>query len=322
MRVFVTGSTGFIGYAIVKELIAAGHQVTGLARSAASAKKLTDAGALAQIGTVEDLDALRRGASSAEGAIHTAFYHQLSHAPLSARLKIFFSGSPGGIGLRFMAAAAAADRLAIDTISAALPAGAPLIATFGTLGMKHGRLVTEDETYDHDPESFGLVRARNEDLLREWAERGLRTSVIRLPPIVHGPTAYGLASMLIPIAKKKKQAAYVGNGMNRWPSVHYLDAARLFRLALEKGPAGGTYHGVDEEGIPYREIAAVIGKRLNVEVVSKTAEEAKRHFGFLAPFVPLDNPTSSKLTRDRLGWKPTEIGLLADLEQTDFFAKL
>ena len=322
MRVFVTGATGFIGFALVKELIAAGHQVTGLARSEASGQKLIEAGAQVQAGTVDDPDGLRRGASAADGAIHTAFYHRLSHIPLGTRLGIFLGGAPGGIVPRFMAAAAATDRRAIDTIASALPKGSPLVATFGTLGMKAGRLATEDETYDHEPRSFGGIRARNEDALKEWAARGLRTSAIRLPPIVHGPTAYGLASLLIPMARKKKESAYVGNGTNRWPSVHYLDAAHLFRLAVEKGPAGGTYHAVDEEGIPFREIAEVIGRRLNIPVVSKSPEEAKKHFGFIAPAVPLDNPTSSKLTRERLSWNPTHMRLLADLEQTDFFSKL
>jgi nucleoside-diphosphate-sugar epimerase len=322
MRVFVTGATGFIGFAVVKELIAAGHRVTGLARSEASGKKLTGAGAQVQVGTVEDLEGLRRGASAAEGAIHTAFYHQLSHVPLGTRLKIFLGGSPGRIVERFLGAAATTDRQAIETIAGALPKGSPLVATFGTLGMKHGQLATEDQPYDHEPRSFGVVRARNEDVLKEWAGRGLRTSVIRLPPIVHGRTAYGLASMLIPIAKKKKESGYVGDGKNRWPSVHHLDAAHLFRLALEKGPTGGTYHAVDEEGIPYREIAEVIGRRLNVPVVSKTPEEGTKQFGFVARAVPLDNPTSSMLTRERMGWRPTQMGLLADLEQTDFFEKL
>ena len=322
MRVFVTGATGFIGFAVVKELLAAGHQVIGLARSEASGEKLMEAGAKVQVGTVDDLDGLRRGASAANGAIHTAFYHQLGHVPLGTRLRVFLGGAPSGIVLRFMAAAAATDRRAIDAIASALPKGSPLVATFGTLGMKPGQLATEDQTYDHSPRAFGGIRAKNEDVLKEWAARGLRTSAIRLPPIVHGPTAYGLASLLIPMAKKRKVSAYVEDGRNRWPSVHHLDASRLFRLALEKGPPGGTYHGVDEEGIPFREIAEVIGWRLNVPVRSIPAAQATKQFGFVGPAVPLDNPTSSELTRERLGWKPTHMGLLADMEQTDFFAKL
>jgi nucleoside-diphosphate-sugar epimerase len=322
MRVFVTGATGFIGFAIVKELISADHQVVGLARSEASGMKLVEAGAQVQVGTVDDLEGLRRGASAADGAIHTAFYHQLTHVPLGTRLRVFLGGAPSGIVQRFMGAAAGTDRRAIETIAAALGKGSPLVATFGTLGMKPKLLATEDEPYDHSPRAFGGIRAKNEDVLKDWAARGLRTSTIRLPPIVHGPTAYGLASLLIPMARKKKESAYVGDGMNRWPSVHHLDAAHLFRLAFEQGPAGGTYHGVDEEGIPFREITEVIGRRLNVPIVSKSPEEAKKHFGFIAPAVPLDNPTSSKLTRERLGWSPTHMRLLVDLEQTDFFSKL
>lgn len=321
MRVFVTGATGFIGFAIVKELITAGHQVTGLARSKDSAKKLLDVGAQVLVGGVDDLEVLRRGASAADGAIHTAFYHQLRHVPLPTRIRIFLGGSPGGIVLRFMKAAAATDRRAIETIAAALGKGSPLVATFGTLGMKPNVLATEDETYDHSPRAFGGIRAKNEDVLHHWAARGLRTSAIRLPPIVHGPAAYGLASLLIPIARKKKASAYVADGLNRWPSVHYLDAAHLYRLALENGPAGGTYHGVDEEGIQFRHIAEVIGRRLNVPVVSIPAEQVSKQFGFIGPVVPIDNPTSSSLTRERLDWTPTHMGLLADLEQTDFFSK-
>jgi len=322
MRVFVTGATGFIGLPIVKELIAAGHEVTGLARSKASGRKLIEVGASVQVGTVDDLDGLRRGASAADGAIHTAFYHQISHVPFSTRLKIFVGGAPSGIVLRFMAASAATDRRAIEAIAAGLPKGSPLVATFGTLGMKPGHRATEDEPYDHSPKAFGGVRARNEDTLKEWAARGLRTSAIRLPPIVHGHTRYGLASLLIPIAKKKREAVYVNDGLNRWPSCHHLDVAHLYRLALEKGPPGGTYHGVDEEGIPFREIAEIIGRRLGIPTVSKSPDEAKKHFGFIAPAIPLDNPTSSDLTRQRLGWVPTHMGLLADLAETDVLSKL
>ncbi|WP_315837659.1 SDR family oxidoreductase [Bradyrhizobium prioriisuperbiae] len=324
MRVLVTGATGLIGFATVKELLAAGHEVTGLARTEASGKKLTEAGAQVALGSVDDLDSLRRAAASVDGAIHTAFYHKISHAPLGTLLRVFLGGAPGGIFMRFMKAAAAADRRAIETIAALLPGkGSPLVATFGTLGMKPGRLATEDDEYDHDFTSFGLGRARTEDTLKELvASRGIRTSAIRLPPIVHGPDAYGLAMLLIPAARKKKESAYVGDGLNRWPSVHYLDAARLFRLALENGPAGGTYHGVAEEGIPFRDIAGVIGRRLNVPVVSKPASEAAKQFGFIARPVQIDNPTSSKLTRERLGWTSTNMGLITDLEQTDFFSKV
>jgi nucleoside-diphosphate-sugar epimerase len=321
MRVFVTGATGFIGFAVVKELIAAGHQVTGLARSEASGKKLTEAGARVQIGTIEDLNGLRRGAGAADGAIHTAFYHKNSHMPLCTALRVFLGGAPGRIVPRFFEVAAAADRRAIETIAASLPQkGSPLVATFGTLSMKAGRLAIEDEAYDPESESHGIARARAQDTLREWASRGIRTSAIRLPPFVHGPANVGfVCSRLIQTACKKKESAYVGDGLNRWPSVHCLDAARLFRLALQNGPAGGTYHGVAEEGILLRDIAGVIGRRLNVPVVSKSAAEAAKQFGYFARILtPIDNPTSSKLTQERLGWKPTQVGFLANLEQTDF----
>ncbi len=318
MVVFVTGATGFIGFAIVKELIGAGHQVTGLARSKASGKKLTDAGARVHLGSVEDLDSLRRAAAAADGAIHTAFYHKISHMPLGTRVRVLLGGAPGGIVQRFMGAAVETDRRTVETIGQSLPGtGSPLVVAFATLAMKQGRLATEEEAYD--PSFFGAPRARTEDMLQDLALRGIRTSAIRLSPIVHGAGDHGFAPQLIQIARKKQESAYVGDGRNRWPSVHRLDAARLFRLALENGPAGGTYHGVAEEGIPFRDIAGLIGRRLNVPVVSKSAAKAAKQFSFLAPFISMDNPTSSKLTQERLGWKPTQPGLLADLDQADYF---
>jgi nucleoside-diphosphate-sugar epimerase len=318
MKVFVTGATGFIGFAIVKELLAAGHQVTGLARSEASGKKLVAAGARVQLGTVEDLDGLRRAAAAADGAIHTAFYHKVSHMPVGTRLRVIAGGMPSGIMQRFVTAAVTTDRQAVEAIAGALTGSdRPLVATFGTLAMKQGRLASEDDAYD--PNFFTAVRARTEDTLQGLAAQGIRTSAIRLPPIVHGDEDHGFAPQLIQIARKKKESAYVGDGLNRWPSVHRDDAARLFRLALEKGPAGGTYHGVAEEGIPFREIAGLIGRRLNVPVVSKFDAEANKYFGFLSPFVALDNPTASRLTQERLGWVPTQTGLLADLDYGDYF---
>jgi nucleoside-diphosphate-sugar epimerase len=319
MKVFVTGATGFIGFAIVKELLSAGHRVTGLARSKDSGKKLVEAGAQVQLGTVEDLDGLRRAAAAAaaDGAIHTAFYHKLSHMPLGTRLRVF-AGAPSRIMQRFVTAAVTTDRQALEAIAGAL-AGSdrPLVASFGTLAMKQGRLATEDDAYD--PDFFTAARGRTEDTLQELAAQGARTSAIRLPPIVHGDGDHGFAPQLIDIARKKKESAYVGDGMNRWPSVHRDDAARLFRLALEKGPAGGTYHAVAEQGIPFREIAGLIGRRLNVPVAGKSAAEAGKQFGFLAPFIPLDNPTSSRLTQERLGWTPTQPDLLTDLDQAGYF---
>jgi nucleoside-diphosphate-sugar epimerase len=319
MRVFVTGATGFIGFAIVTELLAAGHQVTGLARSEASARKLIDAGAQVKIGSVEDQEVLRRAAADVDGAIHTAFYHKISHIPLGTRLRVFLGGAPSGIVQRFLGAAVAADRRALETLSQAFSgSGRPLVATFGTLSLKPGQLATEDQAYD--PNFIGAPRAQTEDSLREMASRGVRTSAIRLPPIVHGTGDHGFAPQLIAIARKKKESAYIGDGFNRWPSVHQRDVARLFRLALENGAAGGTYHGVAEEGIPFKDIASLIGRRLNVPAVSKSHSEAAKQFGFLGPFVGMDNPTSSKWTQERLGWHPTERGLLADLDQADYFS--
>jgi nucleoside-diphosphate-sugar epimerase len=318
MRVFVTGATGFIGFAIVKELISAGHEVTGLARSEASAKKLTEAGARVQVGSVEDLDCLRRAAAAADGAIHTAFYHKISHLPLGLRLRVMLGGSPGGIVQRFLTAAVTTDRRAIETIAQSL-AGTdrPLVAAFATLAMKPGQLATEDQTYDRN--FIGAPRARTEDRLKELAARGIRTSAIRLPPMVHGVGDHGFALRRVEIARKKKESGYLGEGKNRWPSVHRYDAARLFRLALENGPTGGTYHGVAEEGIPFREIANRIGRRLHVPVVSKAPAEAAKQFSFLAPFIPIDNPTSSRLTQERLRWRPTQLDLFSDLDQADYF---
>jgi len=318
MRVFVTGASGFIGFAIVKELLAAGHRVTGLARSETAAKRLTRVGAKVHRGSIEDLAGLKQAAAAADGAIHTAFYHKPGHIPLGKRLGVIFGGSPSAIAERFVRAAVATDRAAIEAIGKAL-AGSdrPLVATFGTLSMAAGKLAIEDDGYD--PDFVGALRAQTEDRLREMAARGIRTSAIRLSPIVHGDGDRGFAPQLIAIARKKKASAYVGDGLNRWPSVHRDDAARLYRLALEKGPAGGTYHGVAEEGIPFREIAGSIGRRLNVPVVSKTPAEAPKQFGFLSYFVGIDNPASSKLTQERLGWRPTERGLLEDLEKADYF---
>lgn len=318
MRVFVTGATGFIGFAVVKELIAAGHDVTGLARSEASGKKLIEAEARLHLGSIEDLDGLRRATAAVDAAVHMAFYHKISHIPLGRRLGVFLGGAPAGIVQRFLTAAVETNRRAVETMGQSLVArGGALVAPFGTLSMKQGKLATEDETYD--PSFFGAPRADVENMLQEFASRGVRTSAIRLSPIVHGAGDQGFAPQLIRTARKKKESAYVGDGLNRWPAVHRLDAARLFRLALENGPAGGTYHGVAEEGIPFRDIAGLIGRKLGVPVVSKSRDEAARQFGFLAPFVPMDNPASSKLTQQRLGWTPRESGLLTDLDQAGYF---
>ena len=219
-----------------------------------------------------------------------------------------------------MGAAVAADRRAIKTMGASLGKDRPLVATFGLLAHKRRQLATEDEPYDLKAPPYAIGRATTEDTLKDLASRGIRTSVVRLPPIVHGPRAFGLASLVIPGAKKTKEAVYPGDGMGKWPAVNHLDAARLFRLALEKGPAGGIYHGVDEEAIPFKEIVEVIGRRLSVPVVSKPSAEAAKRYGFIGSLlIAIDNPASSKLTQERLGWTPTQTGLLAALKQSDVF---
>lgn len=318
MRVFVTGATGFIGSAIVQELIGAGHEVTGLARSDASAKALIAAGAQVHRGTIEDLDSLRRGAAASDGVIHTAFFHEITHMGLGTRLRVMLGGSPGGIISRYMGAAIGADRRALETLGQALAGpDRPLVAAFGTLAMKPGRLATEDDA--PDPQSVGGPRGASEETMLALASRGVRALIIRLPPTVHGDGDYGFVPRLIKAARKQGFSAHVGDGLNRWPAVHRLDAARLFRLALEQGVAGARYHAVADEGVPMRQIAEVIGQRLNVPVVSKTPAEAAKLFSWIAPFLPVDNPTSSTLTQQRLGWQPAHAALLPDLENGTYF---
>lgn len=295
MRVFVTGATGFIGSAIVPELINAGHQVLGLARSEVSANLLTAAGAEVQRGSLDDLDSLRMGAAASDGVIHAAYIHDFSD----------------------MAAASAADRGAIETIGAAL-AGSdrPFVVTSGTLFAAPGRPATEE-----DPPALGPgsnPRAASEELALALVSRGVRASLVRLPPSVHGGD-HGFVPALIGIAREKGVSAYIGDGSNRWSAVHRLDAAHLFRLALEKGIAGARYHGVADEAVPVREIAEVIARRLNVPVASKSAEEAAAQFGWLGYFIGADGPASSKLTQERLGWHPTQPGLIADLDRPNYF---
>jgi len=312
MRVFVTGATGFIGSAIVRDLLEAGHQVTGLVRSAEAATKLEATGAKAQLGTIEDLENLRRGAAAADGVIHTAFFHAFSQASLGTRLRVMLGGSPAHIVKRFMTAAVEADRLAIGTFGDALKGGdKPLVIAFPTMAMAPRRLAVETDIAD--PYAVGGLRARSEKAALGLVARGVRAMIVRLPPSVHDEIKQGLVTQLIAMARKKRISAYVGDGSNRWAAVHRLDASNLFRLALENGEAGARYHAVAEGGIPFRDIAEAIGHHLGVGVVSLKPEHASRHFGWLAPFIGADNPVSSQGTQERLKWQPTHSPLMTDI---------
>jgi nucleoside-diphosphate-sugar epimerase len=294
MRVFVTGATGFVGSAVVRELIDAGHKVLGLARSEESAKSLAAAGAQVHRGSLDDLESLRGGAAAADGVIHTAFIHDFNN----------------------YGPAAAADRRAIEALGAVL-AGSdrPLVVTSGTLlAQARGPLATEEDA--HDPN----FPRKSEEVTLALAARGVHASVLRLPPSVHGKGDHGFVPHLVTLAREKGISAFIGDGLNRWPAVHRLDAARLYRLALEKNSAGATYHGVGDEGVATREIAEVIGRHLNVPVVSKSPAEADNHFGWIARFFGIDGPASSARTRELLGWQPKQPGLIADLDQPYYFA--
>lgn len=324
MRVFVTGATGFIGSAVTEELMAAGHTVTALARSEETAKKLSAKGIQPILGNLDHMASLRDATAAADGVIHLAFMHGLGQVPFAQRLRIFFGGLPTGIVSRFLAISAEADRRAIETIGEALKgSGRPLVTTFGTVGLSHvgfraGKPATEED--EPDPLSAGIARAKTEETVEALASLGVRASMIRLAPSVHGAGDTGFVPQLIDIARKKGQSAYIGDGRNRWPAVHRSDAARLFRLALEKGVAGARYHGVGEEGIPFRSIAEAVGRGLGIPAGSISPTQAAKQFSYLAGFVATDNPSSSQLTRQQLGWEPTEQGLLADLNGPGYFA--
>ncbi|GHO60669.1 SDR family oxidoreductase [Ktedonobacter robiniae] len=301
MKVFVTGASGFIGSAVVRDLIESGHQVLGLARSDAAAAKIASASAEVHRGSLDDLDSLRSGAASSDGVIHLGFVHNFSDYEGSART----------------------DLRAVQTIGAALEgSGKPFVITSGTLMLAfflpQGHLGTEKDVADAGSVA-SRPRVASENAVLALAERGVRSSVVRLSPSVHDKRRGGFAEVLVSIAREKGVSGYVGDGSNRWPAVHQLDAARLFRLALEKAPAGSMLHRVAEEGVPIRTIAEVIGRHLDVPVVSISPEDAGKHFSWLGLFSSTDNVTSSALTRELLGWQPVHPTLIQDLEEGHYF---
>jgi nucleoside-diphosphate-sugar epimerase len=300
MHVFVTGASGWVGSAVVPELIEAGHEVTGLARSDASADALTAAGARVRRGSLDDIDSLRGGAADADGVIHLAFKHDFGD----------------------FAAAGAADLNAVQAMGDVLAgSGNPFVTASGTLMIAMiapGRLGTEDIVAG--PELATAPRVGSELAMLAMPERGVRTSIVRLSPTVHGDGDRGFVPRLIDIARDKGVAAYVGDGANRWPAVHRLDAARLFRLALEAAPAGTRLNGVGDAGVSFRDMTEVIGRHLNVPVKSLSPGEAGEHFGTFAMFASYDATASSERTRSLLGWQPVQPGLIEDLDAGHYFS--
>ncbi|MEV5281250.1 SDR family oxidoreductase [Streptomyces sp. NPDC052811] len=300
MRIFVTGASGWLGSAVVPALLDAGHQVVGLARSDASAHALKAAGAEVVRGTVDDLTVLRDAAAVLDGVIHLAFKHDIA-----------FSGDYQG--------AAEADRRAVDTFGDVLAGtNRPFVLASGMIGLAPGRVATERDTPTIDGSPFSM-RAATAQAAVALASRGVRSSVVRLSPTCHGDGDNGFIPMLVATARAKGVSGYLGDGSNRWPAVHRLDAARLFRLAVEKAPAGSVLHGVAEEGVTIRDVAEVIGRHLDVPVASVAPEAAAEHFTWLSGVVGLDSPASSALTRELLDWQPTLPGLLEDLDQGHYF---
>ncbi len=295
MRIFVTGASGFIGSAIVKDLLAAGHEVLGLARSDAAAASLEAAGADAHRGSLEDLESLRAGAAMTDGVIHTAF---------------------NNLDLSKFAESSEVERRAIEAFGSVLEGtNHPLIVTAGFASLVQGRRATENDV--RLPGTNPSPRV-SEATAMALAERGVCASVVRLP-CVHGHGDRFTIPMYIDIARKTGVSAYVGDGLNRWSAVHNVDAGSLYRLALENKAADVRYHAVAEEAVPYKDIAEVIGRRLNVPVVSKAIDEARAHFGALAMFAQADIPASSALTREWLGWQPKGPRLLADIDQPSYY---
>ena len=316
MHVFVTGATGFIGSAVVEDLISAGHRVTGLTRTAAGAQKLSSLGAQAIVGQLDQIQLLREGAARSDGVIHLAFLHGFSHMNLRMRFRLLAGAFSGGIVSSFMHTLLRTETGAVNALGSALAGSKrPLVVTSGIFYLPFGRLATEADTHVKDQPT----RSFSESAALAFVPQRVSASIVRLPPTVHGAGDHGFIPQIIQSARKRKKAAYIGDGTNRWPAVHRLDAARLFRLALEAAKPGAVYHGVAESGFPFREIASKIGSKLNVPVSSCTAKEASKYFGFLANFVGLDNPASSERTQKMLGWSPQHPGLFSDLDTAGYF---
>lgn len=295
MKVFITGATGFVGSAVVKELISAGHDVLGLVRSEAGAKAIKEAGAQAHYGDLEDLGSLRKGAEGVDAVIHTGFNHDFSKFKLNCEN----------------------DRKVIQALGDVLVGSErPLVITSAIGLLPRGRLVNELDR----PVAGPNPRIASEEAADTVVARGVKASLVRLPPSVHGEGDHGFISMLIKIAREKGISVYEGERLNYWPAVHRLDAARLYRLAVEKAaPAGIRYHSVGEEGILFRQIAETIGKKLNIPVVSKSTEEAAAHFTWFAHFAAMDIRASGAATQEMLGWHPVQSGLIADMEEDHYF---
>lgn len=311
MRVFVTGATGWVGSAVVKELISSGHQVTGLTTSPDGAKRLQSFGARACVARLGEHAVLREAAAQSDGVIHTAFIHGLRSMSFGMRARLFAGALNGGIVSSFMRILAETEAGAIGALGAGLAASdRPLVVTSAILHLPHHKVATEEDRHLSNTPN----RSVSENTAFAMLEHGIRASAVRLAPTVHGGGDHGLIPQIIEAARKKRVSPYMGDGANRWPAVHRLDAARLFRLALEKGQAGAKYHGVGEIGIPFRDIASSIATRLHVPTVSLPAGKAGKHFGMLGNFVSLNNPASSEWTRETLGWKPEQAGLLVDME--------
>ncbi|MTD56967.1 SDR family oxidoreductase [Amycolatopsis pithecellobii] len=302
MRVFITGASGHVGSAVLPELRNAGHQVVALARSDAAAQKLEAAGAEVRRGDLDDLDGIRKAATDADGVIHLAFRHDVAFS--------------GGATL-----AAETDLNLIEAVGSALEgSGKPLVITGVTTVLAHAGTLGRPGTEEDIIEGSGY-RIDSENATIALAERGVRPSVIRLPPVVHSDLdKTGFTPTLIGIAREKGVVGYLGDGANHWPAVHTRDTARLYRLALESAPAGSRLHAVAEEGVRFREIAEAIGRNLGLPAVSVPAEDATKYFGFLGGFVAIDNRTSNALTRKVLGWEPSHAELIADIDEGHYFA--